>query len=98
MKTMPKESEKGLDIFQLLTETGKKERRKTESELLAPLRIEEIFQEGSVIINKKTRQSVECKLCIKACSTNALFWRAGEVGVIEELCVLRSLRVELHSR
>jgi Na+-translocating ferredoxin:NAD+ oxidoreductase RNF subunit RnfB len=27
------------------------------------------------------------KLCIKACPTNALFWKAGMVGIIEELCI-----------
>ncbi|MDI6905387.1 MAG: 4Fe-4S binding protein [Candidatus Bathyarchaeia archaeon] len=30
---------------------------------------------------------VECKLCIEACPTNALYWKAGDVGMIEELCV-----------
>lgn len=75
------------DIFELLTETTAKEKKKKRLELLAPLKLKEFFAEGSIIINKRTCQGVECKLCIKACPTNALFWRAGEVGIIEELCV-----------
>ncbi|MFQ6064202.1 MAG: 4Fe-4S binding protein [Candidatus Bathyarchaeia archaeon] len=30
---------------------------------------------------------MECKLCIEACPTNALYWKSGKVGVTEELCV-----------
>ena len=75
------------DIFQLLTETAEKEKKKRREELLAPLDIKEFFVEGSITINKRTCKGVECKLCIKACPTNALFWRAGEVGITEELCI-----------
>jgi ferredoxin len=79
-------SEKGeksssLDIFQLLEETTEKEKKRQREELLAPLGIEEFFIEGSISINKRTCQGVECKLCIESCPTNALFWRAGEVGI-----------------
>jgi ferredoxin len=76
-----------VDIFQLLTETAEKEKKKRREELLAPLSIKEFFPEGSITIDKRTCKGVECKLCIKACPTNALFWRAGEVGMTEELCV-----------
>jgi Fe-S-cluster-containing dehydrogenase component len=76
------------DIFSLLVETGEKERRKRREELLAPLGIKEFFVDGSITIDKRTCKGVECKLCIKACPTNALFWRAtGEVGITEELCI-----------
>jgi Fe-S-cluster-containing dehydrogenase component len=76
------------DIFSLLVETGEKERRKRREELLAPLGIKEFFVDGSITIDKRTCRGVECKLCIKACPTNALFWRAtGEVGITEELCI-----------
>ena len=86
MKGMP-EKTSSLDIFQLLTETAEKEKRKRREELLAPLGVKEFFSEGSITINKRTCKGVECKLCIKACPTSALFWRAGEVGITEELCV-----------
>jgi Fe-S-cluster-containing dehydrogenase component len=76
------------DIFSSLVETGEKERRKRREELLAPLGIKEFFVDGSITIDKRTCRGVECKLCIKACPTNALFWRAtGEVGITEELCI-----------
>jgi ferredoxin len=89
MKQMPKKRKTAgsADIFELLTETTEKEKKKKRSELLAPLKPREFFDQGSITINKKTCQGVECKLCIKACPTNALYWRAGEVGIIEELCI-----------
>lgn len=85
-------SEKGektpsLDIFELLTETAEKEKKRQREELLAPLAIKEFFVEGSITINKRICQGVECKLCVEACPTNALFWKAGEVGITEELCI-----------
>jgi len=76
-----------VDIFQLLTETTEKERKKRREELLAPLDIEEFFVDGSITINRRTCKGVECKLCIDVCPTNALFWKAGEVGITEEICV-----------
>ncbi len=76
-----------VDIFQLLTETTSKEKRKKREELLASFGVKEFFVEGKIEINKRTCKGVECKLCIKACPTNALFWKAGEVGIIEELCI-----------
>ncbi|MEM2103231.1 MAG: 4Fe-4S dicluster domain-containing protein [Candidatus Bathyarchaeia archaeon] len=88
---MPQKSEPNkptsLDIFQMLTETKEKEKKRRRTELLAPLGIKEFFTEGSITINKRTCHGLECKLCIKACPTNALFWKAGEVGISEELCI-----------
>ncbi|MEM2466123.1 MAG: hypothetical protein QXZ47_02365 [Candidatus Bathyarchaeia archaeon] len=76
------------DIFSLLVETSEREKRKLREELLAPLGIREFFIDGSITIDKRTCKGVECKLCIKACPTNALFWKSsGEVGVTEELCI-----------
>ncbi len=85
-------SEKGeksssLDIFQLLEETTEKEKKKQREELLAPSGVSEFFVDGSITIDKRTCQGIECKLCVEVCPTNALFWRAGEVGITEELCV-----------
>jgi Fe-S-cluster-containing hydrogenase component 2 len=88
---MPKKSNKRerstADIFQILTKETDKQKKKRREELLAPLDVEEFFVEGSIDINKKTCDGVECKLCIEACPTNALYWRLGEVGIIEELCI-----------
>jgi ferredoxin len=75
------------DIFQLLMETSERERKKRREELLAPLGVKEFFVDGSIKIDKRTCKGVECKLCIKTCPTNALFWKSGEVGVTENLCV-----------
>jgi Fe-S-cluster-containing hydrogenase component 2 len=84
-----KESSKssGADIFHLLTETGEKEKQKRRRELLAPLGIEDYFSEGAITINKRTCRGVECKLCVKACPTSALYWKQGEVGMTTELCI-----------
>lgn len=89
MKQMPKEnsSRSSPDIFQLLKETMEKEKKKEKQELLAPLGIEEFFIQGSITINKRTCRGLECKLCIKACPTNALYWKKGEVEIIENLCI-----------
>jgi ferredoxin len=75
------------DMFHLLTETARKEKKKLRKELLAPLGLEEFFSEGDITINKRTCRGVECKLCVKACPTSALFWKAGEVGITKELCI-----------
>lgn len=86
---MPKKgkSTSHTDIFELLKETTAKEKKKKKMKILPPQKLEEFFTEGSITINTKTCQGVECKLCIKACPTNALFWKAGEIGIIEELCI-----------
>ena len=86
---MSKKGEKpsSLDIFQLLAEKTEKERRKWREELLAPLGIKEFFLDGSISIDKRTCQGLECKLCVEAVQLMLFFWRAGEVGVTEELCI-----------
>jgi ferredoxin len=88
---MRKESEpskhSSTDMFEMLTETAEQEKKKRKEELLGPLGIKEFFTEGSITINKRTCKGVECKLCIKACPTNALFWKLGEVGLTEHLCI-----------
>jgi len=76
-----------VDMFEMLTETAEREKKKRREELRAPLGVKEFFIEGKITINKRTCRGVECKLCIKACPTNALFWKFGEVGLTEELCI-----------
>lgn len=77
----------GADVFHLLREASQKRERKERTRLLQSMGINENFVEGSVRINWKTCRGVECKLCIDACPTNALYWREGEVGIAEKLCV-----------
>jgi len=75
------------DIFQLLLEASERKRREKRAQLLQPLGIKEFFEEGNINIDKRTCKGVECKLCIEACPTKALYWKSGEVGIVEELCV-----------
>jgi NAD-dependent dihydropyrimidine dehydrogenase PreA subunit len=75
------------DIFQLLVKTSEEEKKRRRQELLAPLGIKEYFVEGKITIDMKTCRGLECKICIEMCPTIALYWRAGEVGITEELCI-----------
>ena len=85
---MPQTSSSHVDIFGLLSgNEDKAQKKKQRQELLASTGIKEFFPEGKIHINKHTCWGQECKLCIKACPTNALYWKAGEVGVTEDLCV-----------
>ena len=86
---MPQKSEVSseADIYQLLLEASKKKRKERKTQLLQPIGIKEFFEEGGISIDKRTCKGVECKLCIEACPTNALYWKSGEVGIVEELCV-----------
>lgn len=80
----------GVDIFRLpraSTHASQERKRKEGTQLLQSIGVEEIFVEGSVRINWKTCRGVECRLCIDACPTYALYWREGEVGIAEELCI-----------
>jgi len=85
---MPKQSKpREIDAFQILSKTADKTRRKQREELLASVGVKDFFVGGGISIDTKTCRGIECRLCLKACPTNALFWKAGEVGIIEELCV-----------
>ena len=84
---MPEKSSSNVDLFDMLTSSGEKAKKKRREELLASTGVKEFFAEGSISVNKRTCQGLECKLCIKACPTNALYWKAGEVGIVEDLCV-----------
>jgi len=76
----------GVDIFQMLIEDSKR-RRERRAELLKNLGVIEYFSDGEISINSKICQGIECKLCVKACPTNALYWSYGRVNVVEDLCV-----------
>ncbi len=84
---MPDKTASTVDIFSLLSDTGKDAKKKRRKELLEPTGVKELYPEGNITINKHTCLGVQCKLCIKMCPTNALFWKTGEVGIIEDLCV-----------
>jgi ferredoxin len=79
-------------IFDLMNEESEavneeEERKKRRKELIEPTGVKELFKDGKITINKFTCVGGQCKLCIKACPTNALYWGAGEVGIIDDLCV-----------
>ncbi len=84
---MPEESSSNVDIFGLLSVDKDDEKRKQRKELLASTGVKEFFEKGSISIDKRTCWGLECKLCIDKCPTNALYWKAGEVGIVEDLCV-----------
>lgn len=86
MNFMPKESAHNVDIFNLLG-AEEQEIKKRREELLAACGVKDLFKEGKIAINKHTCLGGQCKLCIKACPTNALYWKTGEVGILNELCV-----------
>lgn len=75
------------DIFTLLSEASKRKRMEKRAQILQSMKVKEFFEEGSINIDKKTCKGIECKLCIKACPTNALYWKSGEIGIDEDLCV-----------
>jgi len=75
-----------VDIFQMLMEDFDR-RKARRAELLKTLGVKEYFSDGEISIDNKICQGIECKLCIKACPTSALYWSYGQVNVIEEICI-----------
>lgn len=84
---MPEKSSSNVDIFSLLSADNVQVKKKQRKELLASTGVKEFFEEGSISIDKRTCWGLECKLCIEKCPTNALYWKIGEVGIVEDLCV-----------
>jgi Fe-S-cluster-containing hydrogenase component 2 len=76
-----------VDIYSALLETSKKRKKTRKEQLLESIGIKEFFEQGSIRIDMRTCKGVECKFCIKVCPTNALYWKAGEIGVTEDLCI-----------
>lgn len=74
-------------IFELLLDVSKEKEKTRREELLKPLGIKEFFESGSIKINHRTCQGLECELCIKACPTQALYWINGKIGITNDLCV-----------
>ena len=90
---MPKDAEEpSVNIFDLLSDEvseqkEKKEEKSRRAELLESVGVEDRFEEGSINIDMRTCRGLECNLCVKACPTNALYWKAGEIGIMEDLCI-----------
>ena len=95
---MPQKNSQTVDIFDLLSESKEKASQKStekpaepaktqRQELLETTKVKDLFPEGTITINKYTCVGVQCKLCIKACPTNALYWTSSGIGVTEDLCV-----------
>ena len=85
---MPEGSSSNVDIFSLLSvDKEEEEKKKRRKELLAATGVQEFFEDGKISIDKRTCWGLECKLCIEKCPTNALYWKTGEVGIVEDLCV-----------
>jgi len=79
-----------VNIYDLLSDevAEKKEKKKNRRvELLESIGVEDGFEDGSINIDMRTCRGLECNLCVKACPTNALYWRAGEIGIEEDLCI-----------
>ena len=87
---MPKKSENSIvNLYDLLSEASEKkeEKKSRRAELLESMAVKDHFEEGSIKIDMRTCRGIECNLCVKACPTNALYWRAGEIGIEEDLCI-----------
>jgi ferredoxin len=84
-----KNDESSLNIYNLLSEASEKKEKKKgrRAELLESMGVKECFEEGSIKIDMRTCRGIECNLCVKACPTNALYWKAGEIGIEEDLCI-----------
>ena len=65
------------------------EDKKKRDEVLKSIGVKECFEDGSISIDMKTCKGIGCQLCINACPTYALYWRAfpGEIAIIKELCI-----------
>ena len=85
--SMEKGNNLGVDIFQLLEAASERKKRMEKRQILEPLNVKEFFEGGSIIINKRTCRGVECKLCIEACPTHALYRTSEDVEIEKSLCV-----------
>jgi Fe-S-cluster-containing hydrogenase component 2 len=81
--------ESDVNIYDLLSEASEKkeEKKSRRAELLESMDVKECFEEGSITIDMRTCRGIECNLCVKACPTNALYWKAGDIGIEKDLCI-----------
>lgn len=76
----------GTDIFQILLDEEKR-RREKRTKFLESIGVKEFFENGRIEIDYRICQGIECKICIKACPTSALYWGLGRVNAITDICV-----------
>jgi len=77
-----------VNIYDLLSEASEEKVEKSRrAELLESVGVEDRFEEGNIEIDMRSCLGIECNLCVKACPTNALYWRGGEIGIEEDLCI-----------
>lgn len=76
-----------IDMFGMLSDDSEEKKKSQRKELLASTGVKDFFEKGDISIEKRICQGIECKLCINACPTNALFWQSGEVKIVKDLCV-----------
>jgi Na+-translocating ferredoxin:NAD+ oxidoreductase RNF subunit RnfB len=90
---MSQKNASAIDIFNMLSDTSQqkpdKPAKTQRQELLEATKCKDKdrYPEGTITINKYTCVGVHCKLCIKACPTNALYWTNSGIGVTEDLCL-----------
>jgi Fe-S-cluster-containing hydrogenase component 2 len=87
---LPKKSENSVvNIYDLLSEASeeKEEKKSRRDEILESMGTKQYFEDGSIKIDMRSCLGIECNLCVKACPSNALYWRAGEIGIEEDLCI-----------
>jgi len=83
-----------INIFGLMAESEensaeKKPEKTLRQELLETTKYKDhdLYPKGTITVNKYTCVGVQCKLCIKACPTSALYWTNSGIGITEELCL-----------
>lgn len=89
MQLSKENDDSGVNIYDLLSEASKnkQEMQSRRAELLESIGVKECFEEGSIKIDMRKCRGIECNLCVKACPTNALYWKAGEIGIEKDLCI-----------
>jgi ferredoxin len=87
LKLPEKNDDPSVNIYDLLSEASEKkeEKKSRRAELLESMGVKDCFEEGSIKINLRTCLGIECNMYVKACPTNALYWKAGEIGIEEDL-------------
>ncbi len=90
---MPQKNAASFDIFDMLSDNKQQKPEKPaktqRQEFLETTKYKDkdLYPEGTITINPYTCVGIQCKLCIKACPTNALYWTNSGIQVTEDLCL-----------